>query len=150
MIQFLSGPIIKLIGGSLVALCLMGGATYAVHQYNSLIEARGEVAMQTFRIEVMQRDHDRTVAALEQSAAEASARATTMQATRKAIANAPDTKGCATSGAVAAAVAGLRAGSAARGAGAAPSRPSEPYDVLSAARAATGAAIRPSPSWLDR
>lgn len=150
MLGFATGPIIKLIGGGVVALCLMGGVGYAFHQYNSLIEARGEAAMQTFRIEVMQRDHDRTVAALEQSAAEASARAIAMQSTRKAIANAPDTKGCATSGAVAAAVAGLRAGAAARSAGAAPSRPSEPYDVLSAARAATGAAIRPSTGWLDR
>lgn len=150
MIPLLSGPIIKLIGGGLVALCLTGGATYAVHQYNSLIEARSEVAMQAFRIEAMQRDHDKTVAALEQSAAEASARALAMQSTRKAIANAPDTKGCATSGAIAAAVAGLRSSSAARGAGASPSRAREPYDVLSAARATTGAVWRPSPSWLDR
>ncbi len=120
MLEFFTGTFGKIIGMGILAGCLAGGATYAIHTYNSLIEARLTVSEQASTMETMQKDRDRTVQALQAVAVEATARMLDMQSIRKEIDNATETNSCASSPAIRAVNAGMRSAPAARNPGAAP------------------------------
>lgn len=120
MLEFFTGAFGKIVGMGILAACLAGGATYAIHTYNSLIEARLTVAEQSSTMAAMQKDRDRTVQALQAVAVEATARFLDMQAIRKDIDNATETNSCGNSPAIRAVNAGMRSPGASRNPGSAP------------------------------
>lgn len=123
MLSLIMGPLGKIIGMGVLAASILAGATYAIHTYNSLIEARLTVAEQASTMVTMQKDRDRTVQALQAVAVEATARLLSMQAIRKDIDNATETNSCGNSPAIRAVNAGMRSPGATRNSGSAPANP---------------------------
>ena len=120
MLAFIDGLSGRLLAGVASAALLAGGLMFAVRTYNSLIEARTVVAEQATVMATMQANHDKTVAALQASATEATARLSARQPARKAISDATETNAC-NSSTVRGAVASLRSAAAAHNPGSAPS-----------------------------
>lgn len=129
MLALITGPLGKIIGIGLIALSLAGAIGFGVHQYNSLIEARVTVAEQATTMAQMQKDRDRTVAALQAAAVDTASRLAEMQPIRKAISDAKDATACSGSPAIVAVVDGMRGRSASRNPGPASTGSGKPDSV---------------------
>jgi hypothetical protein len=95
-----------LYAGAAVAALAIGA--YALHQHDSRVRAEQSLAESVAAMKQMQADHERAVAALQTTAAEATARAEASATIRSSIHAAPSSATCAGSAPVRAALDGLR------------------------------------------
>lgn len=104
--------LMKLAGGyvgyAALAVSLAGGAAWMLHTHDQRVLAEAQTAIDAATSTELARQHAATLAALEQSAAEAQARAATFEQIKAAIHAQPITKVCAASPAVRAVIDGLR------------------------------------------
>lgn len=109
LLSLLTGAAGKYIAYGALAVSLAGGAAWLLHTHDQRVLAEQQVAIDQATAAELAKQHAATVAALEQSAAEAQARAATFEQIKAAIHAQAVTKFCIGSPAVGAALAGLRA-----------------------------------------
>lgn len=98
----------RLVGYGALIVALSGGVAWVLHTHDARVRAEQQLATDRVMAAEVERQHAATVAALEQAADEAQARAATIEQIRTAIDVQPVTTSCAGSPAVRAAVDGLR------------------------------------------
>jgi hypothetical protein len=125
MLALLTSAAGRYIGYAALAVSLAGGAAWILHTHDARVRAEQQIAIDAVTAGEVAWQHAATVAALEQTAADAQARATALEQIRTAIHAAPITTSCAGSPAIRALLDGLR-GQAVRGPRAAASDPGQP------------------------
>lgn len=108
LLGLFAGPTGKLLRYGALALAVVAGGWFLLHQHDARVRAEAQLSAQAARLSALMADHKRVVAALEAESTAAAARVRALETTRKAVYASPRTTGCADSPAVRAALDGLR------------------------------------------